>query len=82
MPAVLGLKSLTNMRALLDVANGRLYRVGPGGYELKLSPGSHVHRLERANAGHLMLPCSEFAEQPSRTNLALHTRKADENKSS
>ena len=37
-----------------------MYLVGPGGYELKLSPGSVKHDLVESSAGHLMLPCSCF----------------------
>ena len=47
-------------RTLIDTFTGRVYLVGPGGYELKLSPGSVKHDLVESSAGHLMLPCSEF----------------------
>ena len=60
MPALLGLRALHRMHALLDVRGMRLYRVGPGGYSLKLPPGSATSELVRGTAGHLMLPCSEF----------------------
>jgi len=59
-PALLGLRAMREHRALLDVYNRRLYRVGPGGYKLQLSPGSSMNELEVSNSGHLMLPCSEF----------------------
>ena len=41
-------------------AGGKFYMVGPGGYELKLSPGSEVFDTEDSKAGHMMLPCSHF----------------------
>ena len=47
-------------RCLIDTFTGRIYLVGPGGYELKLSPGSVQHDLVESSAGHLMLPCSCF----------------------
>ena len=47
-------------RTLIDTFTGRIYLVGPGGYELKLSPGSVQHDLVESSAGHLMLPCSCF----------------------
>ena len=47
-------------RCLIDTFTGRIYCVGPGGYELKLSPGSVQHDLVESSAGHLMLPCSRF----------------------
>ena len=37
-----------------------MYAVGPGGYEIRLSPGSVIYPLKRSKAGHLMLPCAEF----------------------
>ena len=70
-PALLGLRSLETMRCLLDIPNKKLYRVGPGGHQLRLSPGSHVNQLERGNSGHLMLPCSEFSQPNSAANNAL-----------
>ena len=63
-PALLGMRSLDAMGAVIDCRNGRLYRVGPGGYQIRLSPGSRVNHLERASTGHLLLPCSEFMLQP------------------
>ena len=59
-PALMGLETIDNHRALLDVHSKRLILVGPGGYKLQLSPGSRVYNLEQANTGHLMLPCSNF----------------------
>ena len=61
-PALLGLKSLTNQRAIIDTYNNKLYLVGPGGYKIQMSPGSKVHDLKRSNTGHLLLPCSEFGK--------------------
>ena len=60
-PALLGQKSLKKMRCLLDCFNNKLYRVGPGGYKIQLSPGSVIYPLEESHAGHLMLPCSRFS---------------------
>ena len=34
--------------------------VGPGGYELRLSPGSEIYDTVDSKAGHMMLPCSQF----------------------
>ena len=64
-PALLGQKSLKKMRCLLDCFNNKLYRVGPGGYKLNLSPGSVTYPLEESHAGHLMLPCSRFNRHAS-----------------
>eukprot|EP00972_Heterocapsa_arctica_P090383 13332304-Heterocapsa_arctica.AAC.1 len=35
-PALLGLRSLDAMGTLIDVKNKRLFRVGPGGYNISL----------------------------------------------
>ena len=37
-----------------------MYLCGPGGYEIKLSPGSRTFPLCTAPSGHLILPKSEF----------------------
>ena len=59
-PALWGQKSMKEKRCLIDTFTGRIYLVGPGGYELKLSPVSVQHDLVESSAGHLMLPCSCF----------------------
>ena len=64
-PALLGQKSLKKMRCLLDCFNNKLYRIGPGGYKINLSPGSVTYPLEESHAGHLMLPCSRFSRHPN-----------------
>jgi hypothetical protein len=60
-PALLGLRSLTEKRAVLDMVNDRLILAGPGGFEMRLSLGSRVLKLTRAKSGHLMLPVSAWA---------------------
>ena len=62
-PALWGLRSLQEHRALIDTFNNKLIEVGPGGYELKLSPGSIIHNLIRAPSGHLILPITEYARK-------------------
>ena len=59
-PALWGQPSIKAKRTLMDTFIGRVYLVGRGGYELKLSPGSVMHDLVESSAGHLMLPCSCF----------------------
>ena len=60
LPALMGLKTLAKNRSLLDIANKKLIYVGPGGYDLKLSPGSVTMQLEQVESGHLLLPCTEW----------------------
>ena len=45
-PALLGMRALAAMGPVLDCRNGRLYRVGPDGCQIKLSPGSRANPLE------------------------------------
>ena len=72
-PALLGQKSLKRFRSLIDCYNKQLFHIGPGGYHLQLSPGSAQHQLEESHAGHLMLPCSEFDEQPKESTAEMLT---------
>ena len=46
-------------RVLIDTFTGKFFMVDPGGYELKLSPGSEAYNTEDRQAGHMMLPCSQ-----------------------
>ena len=57
---MLGRLAMRSKRVLLDTFTGKFFMVGPGGYELKLSPGSEVYNTEDSAAGHMMLPCSQF----------------------
>ena len=49
-------------RCIVDTFSNKLFMVGPGGYEIRLSPGSEVYDLLDSEAGHQMLPCSQFAK--------------------
>ena len=59
-PALLGRIAMREKRCLVDTFTNKLFMVGPGGYEIKLSPGSEIYDLEDSEAGHQMLPCSQF----------------------
>ena len=59
-PGIWGQRSMKEKRCLIDTFTAQIFEVGPGGYELKLSPGSIQHDLVESSAGHLMLPCSRF----------------------
>ena len=58
-------------RVLIDCFTGRIYLVGPGGYELKLSPGSEVYDLHESKMGHLMLPCCKNDHKARRSKEAM-----------
>ena len=66
-PGILGRVSMRHHRMLLDTFSNVAYMVGPGGYELKLSPGSEKLDLQDSPMGHMMLPCSEFRRQDVKT---------------
>ncbi|CAK8991858.1 Uncharacterized protein SCF082_LOCUS2835 [Durusdinium trenchii] len=52
LPPLLGNRTLRRMQSLIDCGNGRLVIPGPGGMELRLSPGSKVYELELTDSGH------------------------------
>ena len=56
LPPLLGNKTLRRMQSLIDCGSGRLILPGPGGVELKLSPGTLVYDLEFTPSGHWILP--------------------------
>ena len=57
LPALLGLNTLHEQRAVIDCFNRQIVFIGPGGYQLKASPGSRTYKLHAAETGHLLLPC-------------------------
>ena len=57
-PALLGLRSLQDNRAILDMAKKQLHFAAPGEVTLVLPPGSETFQLESAVSGHLLLPCT------------------------
>ena len=80
-PGLLGLQSVQRLRGVIDTFENppKLYCCGPGGYEIKLSPGSRTYPLYPAPSGHLILPTSEFdkvskdsANQPRERALDPH----------
>ena len=58
-------------RTLIDVYNNRMYTVGPGGYEIKLSPGSRVYDLSTSPSGHMILPADCWNAHPHGKNITL-----------
>ena len=59
LPALLGLQSLIDSRAVLDFTDLRVHFCGPGSVGLQLPPGSESYQCVRALSGHLTLPCDE-----------------------
>ena len=60
-PALLGLKSLREHRALLDISSGMLHLCAPGEVQLTLPPGSESFPLSSAPTGHFLLPFQDYA---------------------
>ena len=56
LPPLLGLRSLQRMSSILDIGARKLYLPGPGGCQVKCSPGTRVFDLEMSPSGHLILP--------------------------
>ena len=80
LPALLGLKTLVERRAIMDFTTMQLTFTGPGESRIDFSPGSDTFQMHQAPSGHLMLPCCEYgrasqALQASGTSeeLALHS---------
>ena len=65
LPALLGLKSMSEKNAILEMTPGKesLIFPGPGGYEIKLAPGYTKIPLQRAPSGHLCIPTGNFNAQ-------------------
>ena len=60
-PALWGLRSLIEHRAILDCAGRVLHLQGPTGEaEITLPPGSESYQLEQSPSGHLLLPVSDY----------------------
>ena len=60
LPALLGLASMSNNRAVLDMVSNQLHFCGPGDVKLTLPPGTESYQLEVAPSGHLVLPIGDF----------------------
>ena len=69
-PALLGNRSLHNLRAILDMVNDRLYLCGEGDVQFTPPPGSHVFKLRPSRSGHLLLPFTQYARATSKSNVA------------
>ena len=70
LPALLGLKSMADKKAILEMTPGKeaLIFPGPGGYEIKLAPGHTKIPLKKAPSGHLCIPTDHFSSVSSSSN--------------
>ena len=62
LPALLGLKSMKEKKAVLETSADGPYLTfpGPGGYKVEWSPGSLRIPLATAPSGHYVIPCDQF----------------------
>ena len=62
LPALLGLRSMREKQAVLEMTPGkeRLTFPGPGGYSITWSPGTQHIPLVCPPSGHLVIPCDDF----------------------
>ena len=65
-PGLWGLRSQRQKRALIDTGGNCVLIPGPGGFTVKLSPGSKIIKCENAVSGHMMIPVSDFLKQNSK----------------
>ena len=70
------------MKTLIDTGGNCVIMPGPGGFEMKLSPGSRVVRCEDAVSGHMMVPVSDFESRTmkSKTKWILYGTLGDKDK--
>ena len=76
LPGLLGLTSMKQRRAILDMVNNQLHFLGPGDFDLlqALPPGTETYDLVEAPSGHLILPCNcyeGFDEQQKNGSLVM-----------
>jgi hypothetical protein len=66
LPGLLGLKSMEEHRAVIDITRKMLIFPGPGDVEIKLPPGSIEIQLEKAPSGHLVIPVDSYGNLAKR----------------
>ena len=65
LPGLLGLRTLENLRAILDVDRRMMHLPGPGDVQIILPPGSRSIPLEKAPSGHLVMPIDHYDQIPT-----------------
>ena len=75
-PGLMGIISLERNDALIRCKTGEMWFLGPGGAEIKASPGSRHFQMRKAKSGHWMLPISRFNQAASSGGITLNTEDA------
>ena len=79
LPALLGLRTRIERRAIMDFTTMRISFTGPGETRIDYSPGTDTFKVLQAPSGHVMLSCCEYQSQglrgredvPSQSDLLL-----------
>ena len=77
-PLLWGIQSLKKKNAVIACKEGVIYLMGPGGYEIKPSPGSLKFQMKESRAGHWMVPISNFSQHAQTTQSILHARRNED----
>ena len=75
-PGLMGIISLERNDALIRCKTGEMWFLGPGGVEIKASPGSRHFQMRKAKSGHWMLPISRFSSTACSGGITLTTDNA------
>ena len=75
-PGLMGIISLERNDALIRCSTGEMWFLGPGGVEIKASPGSRHFQMRKAKSGHWMLPISRFNKSACSGGITLNTEDA------
>ena len=69
LPLILGLKSIEEKEGVIQTRKGwkMISFPGPGGYEIKWSPGTQHIELMSAPSGHMLIPLGDFTRVAPQT---------------
>ena len=80
LPALLGLKTLIELKAIIDFSKLTIAFCGPGDTKVEYPPGTDVFKLFQAPSGHLMQPCCEYGKDKTKAkdtcSVSLHSAAA------
>ena len=64
LPGLIGLRSMQERKTILDMHTLKIHFLGPGDYDISpiLPRGTESYQCELSPSGHIMLPCSRYAE--------------------
>ena len=64
LPALFGLRSMQQQRAIIDTNTMRMYFVGPGDYDMEkmLPPGTTSIQCQTSPSGHMVVPTDSYAK--------------------